>query len=178
MESKSTCIVQTASKMHVLRFVMKHVPSWNMLQIGNVQTSSYRSCMLKARSWSIKTCSRRSKLRPSYYICLSVCFSVMNVGLLQRQWAKKTSPLSALDMTKFAQRQSEACFKMALFSERHTMSIWNMFQDGNMFQKGAQHTHCYMFSIWPGKENFNKFKEKWGKLTVLIYATRLKHPSI
>ena len=38
--------------------------------------------------------------------------------------------LSALDMTKFAWCESETCFRNAHFSERHTMPIRNMFQDG------------------------------------------------
>ena len=30
--------------------------------------------------------------------------------------------------------QSETCFRMAHFSERHAMPIWNMFQDGTFFR--------------------------------------------
>ena len=66
-----------------------------------------------------------------WFICLFVL--VMYVGILQVQLVKKTL-LSALDMTTFAQRQSEACFRMAHFSERHKMPIWNMFQDGTRFR--------------------------------------------
>ena len=55
------------------------------------------------------------------------------------------------NMTKFAQCQSETYFRMAHFSEWHTMPIWNMFQNGTsfrtahfrvaMFQNGTQHMH-------------------------------------
>ena len=47
-----------------------------------------------------------------------------------------------LNMTEFAQCQSGACFRMADFSERHTLLIWNMFQDGTcfkLFQNVTQH---------------------------------------
>ena len=166
MEFKSIymCIAQTVSKMHVLRAVwnmchpesysrlalsavLKNVPFWNMLQIGNVQTSSYRSCMLKARSWSIKTCARKSKLRPSYYICLFVCFSVMimNVELL----------------FKFTDLKRHHCFLPSILQSLHSANLkhvskWHFFffrtthnanlkyvSGWHMLQNGTQHTHCY-----------------------------------
>ena len=108
--------------------VLKHVPSWNMLWIGIVchsekcailKHASDWQCenfvIIKARSWSKTTCGSRSKVWPSYCICLFVCISVMNVELLQIQWVQKTPLLSALNMATFVQRQSEACFKMAHF---------------------------------------------------------------
>ena len=36
--------------------------------------------------------------------------------------------ISALDVTKFAQHESEECFKMAHILEWHTMPIWKRFQ--------------------------------------------------
>ena len=114
--------------------ILKNVHFWNMSQIGTVHTSSYRSRMLNARSWSIKMCAKKPHVRQAAF-CLFVCFSVINAGLLQMQWVL----LSALDMTKFARCQSVTCFRNTHFSERHTRLIWNMFQD--MFHNGKQHVH-------------------------------------
>ena len=55
------------------------------------------------------------------FVCLF--YPVMNVELLQLQRVKKTLSLSALDVTKFAEYQSKTCFRMAHFSERHTLPI-------------------------------------------------------
>ena len=66
-----------------------------------------------------------------------VCFSVMNVGLLQMQWVYKTHRIVVCpryDKVCTVQCQSETCFRMTRFSERHTMSIWNTFQDGTCFR--------------------------------------------
>ena len=44
------------------------------------------------------------------------------------------------NMTKFAQCQFEACFRMAHILERHIMPIWNMFQNDTCFRM-ACNTH-------------------------------------
>ena len=59
---------------------------------------------------------------------LFVCFSAMNVGLLQKQW---------VIYDKFTQR-----FRIAHFSQWHIMPIWNIFQDGTCF-KTACNTCAY-----------------------------------
>ena len=43
-------------------------------------------------------------------------------------------------MTKFEQRQSEECFKMARFSERHTMPIGSIFRVAYVSERHATHT--------------------------------------
>ena len=112
---------------------LKNVHFWNMFQIGTMQTSSYRSRMLNARSFSIQLCAKRLKVKQSC-ICLFVgwlvCFSVINVGLLHMQWVKKTYCCLSLhgvnlkyvsEMHIFQNGtpcQSEICFRKAQVSER------------------------------------------------------------
>ena len=148
--SETCAILKHVSDWHCVPFwICTIVPFWNMLQICTVQTSSYQSHILNARSRSIKTCASIPKVRPSYCICFALfcfvllCFffSVMKIGLPQMQWVKKTSLLSTLHMAKSEQRQSKACFKMAHFPEWHTMPIWNMFQEGTYFRTARNTCH-------------------------------------
>ena len=119
-----TCAILKYDKL-ALCAVLKNVPFWNVLQIGTVQTSLDRCRMLNARSWSTKTVQGYQKVRPNCCICLFVSFSVMIIckATLQMHTVKKRHQLlSALDMAKFAQRQSEACFKMAHLSTNKCQS--------------------------------------------------------
>ena len=61
--------------------ILKNVHFWNMFQIGTVQTSSYRSRMLNARSRSIKMCAKKPHIRQAafcLFVCLFVCLSFSN----------------------------------------------------------------------------------------------------
>ena len=111
-----------------------------MFQIGTVKTSSYRSRMLKARSWSTKYCAKRPKVRPS---CISLFVSLffrINVGLLQMQWVKKTyccllsiwQSLHGAIVKNVSEMhifqngtpcQSVACFRMTHVSERRALNL-------------------------------------------------------
>ena len=62
--------------------ILRHVSDWHCVLfwkmcysetflIGTVQTWSYQSCMLNAKSWSI-SCAKKSKVRPTYCICLFI----------------------------------------------------------------------------------------------------------
>ena len=105
-----------------------------MFQISTVQTLSYRSHMINAWSWSIKISEKRPKVRPGC-ICLFVCLFFSNKSrATSNVIIKKDILSSALDMTKFVRCHSETCFRNAHFSKRHTMPIWNMFQDGTCFR--------------------------------------------
>ena len=142
---------------HVLHAVLKYVPSWNMfligivcrsekctilkkkmLLIGTVQTSSYWPCIILARSWSTKTCAWRPKVRQSYCICLFTFVYFSNeCRATSNAMSLKDILLSAIDMTTFAQRQSEAWFQNGTFKKKITahnanlkhVSGWHMFQN-------------------------------------------------
>ena len=112
--------------------VQKNVTFWNMFQIDTVQTSSYQSRMLNARSWSI---------RPSFCICLFVfsyeCRDTTNAMSPRYDSLHSVNLKHVSEWHIFqngTQCQSETCFRMAHFSERHTMPIWNMFQNGTCFR--------------------------------------------
>ena len=151
-----TCILLQGDGMRMLRAVLKHVSFWNtfqisivcrsekyvpfrnILQISTVQTSSYRSRILNASSWNLKTCAKRPKVRQSLILHLFVyLFSVMSVGLFQMKWVEKTycylpsiwqslhranlKHISEWHNFQNARRcQHETCFWMAHVSERHT----------------------------------------------------------
>ena len=79
----------------------------------------------------------------SDWIRLTTCFhwwgKTFESSLLQMQWVKKA----------FTQRKSEACFRKAHFSERHTMPIWNMYQDDRCFK-----TKLYTFICTTAKRSY------------------------
>ena len=72
------------------------------------------------------------------YCCLFVCFFSSTTWEYFKCNKLKRLVLSAFDMTKFAQCRSETCFRMAHFSKRHTIPIWNKFQNGTFFQNGTE----------------------------------------
>ena len=109
--SKTLCHPETCLRL-ALCAILKNVHFWNMLQISTVQTLSYRSRMLNARSWSIKTCARRPKVKPNYCICLlfsNQCRATSDAMSLRE------IVLFALDMTIF---QCTAPIRMAHISKR------------------------------------------------------------
>ena len=94
--------------------VLKNVHFWNIFQISTVQTSSYRSSMISAWSWSIKISEKRPKV-PKARLHLFVCLFVVCLFFSNKSRAtsnvmvKKDILSSALDMTKFTRCQSETC---------------------------------------------------------------------
>ena len=142
--------------------VLKNVPFWNILPLNAVQTLSYVG-------------------QTTMMSFLLIVFEVALYLLLKNKQANKCSSLALLlvsllkflcfrtlhltygfDMTTLTQCQPEACFRMAHFSERQTIPIWNMFQDGtfserhtmpnlkhvsgwHMFKNGTQHVLLHLF---------------------------------
>ena len=148
--------------------ILKNVHFWNMFQISTVQTSSYRSRMINAWSWSIKISEKRPKVRPGcicLFVCLFVCLFFSNKSrATSNVMVKKDILSSALDMTKFARCQSETCFRNAHFSKRHTMPIWNMFQDGSCFRTAR--------NVWLQCNVFEHFPKFWVCLLGTVAVLR------
>ena len=140
-----------------------------MLQIGTVQTLSYRGCELNARSWSIKTCAcKETKSKAKLLHFLFICFSVMNVGLLQIQWVKKIPLLTALDMTKFVQRQSAACFRMVHFQNGTQCQSETCFKMAHVSEWYTTQVTYIMFHLFQ-----NASLEVWS--TLILYMALHTH---
>ena len=94
---------------------------WNMFQISTVQTSSYRSRMINAWSWSIKISEKRPKVRSgciSFFLCFSVTKRLPSIWLsLHDANLKHVSEMHIFQNSTPC--QSETCFRMAHVSERH-----------------------------------------------------------
>ena len=138
---------------------LKHVPFWNMFHFGIVCRSEKCTILKHISDWQCanfvimviskpsvkckvlkhKTCAKRPwRDQTAKLLQLFVCFSVMNVGLLQIQWFQKAYCLPSIWLS--LQCQSET-----YFSELHTMPIWNMFQNDtpHVSERHAAHALRY-----------------------------------
>ena len=65
--------------------ILKHAPDWYCANF--VISKPHFKCKVK-KHWNL---CKETEVRPSYCIYLFICFSIMNVGLLQIQWVKKST---------------------------------------------------------------------------------------
>ena len=143
------------SFMHVLRAVQKHVPCWNMFQIGMVvcrsekcaflihipdwycTNSSYRSCVLNARSWSIKHLCKETKITAKLHLFLYFLFLFLFFFLFfsffffffffSNKCRATSNSMSKIDIA-VCPRHDKVC----------TVPMWNMFKKCiYIFQNGA-----------------------------------------
>ena len=125
--------------------VPKNVHFWNKLQISTVQTLSYWSRTLNARSWRIKTCARSPKLRP--FLHLFVClffFPVISVGLFKCNEFKR-----------------HHCCLPSMWQSLHSVNLkhvseWHIYQDG---------TQCQSETCFKVARNSHKFSTNFPQAT-------------
>ena len=142
----------TETERHVLRAVLKHVPFWNIFQIGMVCLSEKYAFLKNVSDWHranfviSRVDSKMSIKTRCIWSSLAFITEKQTNAAWPYLWSRLFSQIFVLQDLAFYMRlrydevctvqccQSEACFRNAHFSERHTMPIWNMFHDGTCFR--------------------------------------------